>query len=72
MLIVSEYGISATIISIIVNILLAGVVFRSSEIILKVLGEPVSKALSKVTSLLLAAIAVMLMRKGLIQLMHMV
>jgi multiple antibiotic resistance protein len=72
MLIISEYGISATIISIIVNILLAGAVFSMSEIIIKVLGEAGSKALSKITSLLLAAIAVMLMRKGLIQLMHMV
>jgi multiple antibiotic resistance protein len=70
MLITSEYGLTATIISIIVNILLAGAVFSMSEIIIKVLGEAGSKALSKITSLLLAAIAVMLMRKGLIQLMN--
>lgn len=71
MLIVTEYGLSATIISIIVNILFAGFIFRSSEIILELLGEPVTKALSKVASLFLAAIAVMLIRKGLIDIISM-
>jgi multiple antibiotic resistance protein len=42
-------------------------VFKSSDYILKVLGEAGSKALSKITSLLLAAIAVMLIRKGIMQ-----
>lgn len=67
MLIVSEYGLLATIISIIVNILLAGVVFRLSDVVITLIGEAGTKALSKITSLLLAAIAVMLMRKGLMQ-----
>lgn len=67
MLIVDEYGITATVISLIVNILLAGAVFKSSDYILEVLGEAGSKALSKITSLLLAAIAVMLIRKGILQ-----
>ncbi len=66
MLIVSEYHLTATIISIIINILIAGVVFRISDVLIKVLGEAGTKALSKITSLLLAAIAVMLIRKGLI------
>ena len=38
--------------------------FLSAEFLMKVLGEAGSRALSKVTSLLLAAIAVMLVRKG--------
>ncbi len=71
MLIISEYGLQATIISIIVNILLAGAVFSMSEILIKILGEAGTKALSKITSLLLAAIAVMLIRKGLMQLILM-
>jgi multiple antibiotic resistance protein len=71
MLIISEYGLTATIVSIIVNILLAGAVFSLSDSIINILGEAGSKALSKITSLLLAAIAVMLMRKGLIQLLNM-
>ncbi len=71
LLIVTEYGLSATIISIILNILFAGFIFRSSEIVLKLFGEPVTKALSKVASLFLAAIAVMLIRKGLIDIISM-
>jgi multiple antibiotic resistance protein len=67
MLIISEYGIPATIISLIVNIMLAGAVFRSSDFFIKALGEAGSKAISKIASLLLAAIAVMLMRKGIMQ-----
>ena len=35
---------------------------------MKLMGEAGAKALSKVTSLLLAAIAVMLIRKGILQL----
>lgn len=64
LLIISEYGIAATLISVIANILLAGVVFAASDVLLKALGEAGTKAVSKVFSLLLAAIAVMLIRKG--------
>ena len=64
MLIVSEYGLFATMISLLTNILVAGLILRGSVILARVLGEAGSKALSKITSLLLAAIAVMLMRKG--------
>jgi multiple antibiotic resistance protein len=68
MLSVSEYGYLPTIISVIVNILFAGLVFKMSTGLIKLLGEAGSKALSKIFSLLLAAIAVMLMRKGFTQL----
>jgi len=65
--IVSQYGLPATLISVTVNIVLAGVIFGLSSLMIKVLGEAGSKALSKVASLLLAAIAVMLTRKGLME-----
>jgi multiple antibiotic resistance protein len=65
---VSQFGLCATIISLMGNILLAGMIFRFSSVLMKFLGEAGTKALSKITSLLLAAIAVMLMRKGLEQL----
>jgi len=65
--IISQYGLLATLISVLVNVVLAGVIFSSSSVLLKVLGEAGSKALSKIMSLLLAAIAVMLARKGLAQ-----
>jgi multiple antibiotic resistance protein len=64
MLIVSQYGLFATMISLLTNIIAAGLILRASVILTKVLGEAGSKALSKIMSLLLAAIAVMLMRKG--------
>jgi multiple antibiotic resistance protein len=64
---VSQFGLCATIISLAGNILLAGLIFRFSTALMRFLGEAGTKALSKITSLLLAAIAVMLMRKGLEQ-----
>jgi multiple antibiotic resistance protein len=64
LLIISEYGLLATVISVITNILVAGVIFSSSIWLIKALGEAGTKALSKIMSLLLAAIAIMLMRKG--------
>jgi multiple antibiotic resistance protein len=68
MVIISQYGLLATLVSVLVNIVLAGVIFSSSSVLLKMLGEAGTKALSKIMSLLLAAIAVMLMRKGLMEL----
>lgn len=65
-----EYGLFATLISVLVNILLAGLILSLSGAIIKVLGKSGSRALSKVTNLLLAAIAVMLIRKGIIQIFH--
>jgi len=67
LVIISQYGLLATLISVMVNILLAGMIFESSSVLMKVLGEAGSKALSKIMSLLLAAIAVMLTRKGIAQ-----
>ncbi len=65
MLAVSEYGLLATLLSVVTNILLAGLLFRFSLVLIKLLGESGAKAMSKVSNLLLAAIAVMLIRKGL-------
>jgi len=63
----SQYGLIPTIISILLNILLAAAVFRSSFRLITILGQAGTKALSKVMHLLLAAIAVMLIRHGLQQ-----
>jgi multiple antibiotic resistance protein len=64
MVIISQYGLFATLISVLVNILIAGAIFSLSTVLIKVLGQAGAKALSKVMSLLLAAIAVMMVRKG--------
>jgi multiple antibiotic resistance protein len=61
----SQYGFGITIVSVLLNILIASAVFRQSNRLIAILGDAGSKALSKVMSLLLAAIAVMLIRRGL-------
>ena len=63
---VPQYGLLPTMVSVLANILLAGLIFSSSSALIKTLGESGSKALSKIMSLLLAAIAIMLIRKGLV------
>lgn len=70
LIIISQYGIYATLISVLANILLAGLIFSLAGTLIKFLGEAGSKALSKITSLLLAAIAVMMIRKGLVNLLN--
>lgn len=61
-----EYGGAATIIAVLMNIFIAGIIFSLSKFLIKLLGQSGTRALSKVMSLLLAAIAVMMMRKGII------
>ena len=56
--------------SLVCNILLAGVVFHFAQPIHRVLGKPGSRTVSKIASLLLASIAVMMVRKGLIALLR--
>ena len=64
LIIIDTYGIIPTLISVVSNVLIAGIVFLSADFLSKFLGEAGSRAVSKVTSLLLAAIAVMMARKG--------
>ena len=64
LLMLDAYGLLPTLISVLTNIILAGVIFWSAAIFIKVLGIAGTRALSKITSLLLAAIAVMMIRKG--------
>jgi multiple antibiotic resistance protein len=65
MLLVREYGYLYTALATIANISIAGLFFLISEFILKWIGKSGTKIISKVASLFLAAIAVMLVRKGL-------
>ena len=61
---VGEHGFMPTVSALVVNILIAGAVFWSSESVHRVLGEAGSKTVSKLPSIVLAAIAVMMVRKG--------
>ncbi len=67
LMIIGVYGLYATLASVLINVLLAGLIFYLSDVLIKAIGESGSKALSKVTSLLLAAIAIMMVRKGFMQ-----
>lgn len=66
-LLVNEFGIALTVAALLANILIAGVLFMLSEPIDRILGNVGSKILSKVASLFLASIAVMLIRKGMVE-----
>jgi multiple antibiotic resistance protein len=65
LLLAREYGFIYTAIATVINILIAGMIFLLSELIMRLLGGSGTKIVSKIASLFLAAIAVMMVRKGL-------
>ena len=71
-LLVSLHGRLLTSVAVIANIAIAGVVFAFSGAITRVIGRTGAKTLSKVASLLLAAIAVMLIRRGITDILALV
>ena len=70
LIMIGEHGLLATVISVVGNIFFVGIVLLFSEYLIKLLGDAGSQALSKVTSLFLAAIAVMMIRKGIMQIIQ--
>jgi multiple antibiotic resistance protein len=56
-LMANEYGIPATLISLLLNIMIAAFLFSHAQVLTRLLGPSGSAALSKITSLLLASIA---------------
>jgi multiple antibiotic resistance protein len=68
LLLVGRHGVAATVSAAVVNILVAGIVLWLAGPIHRVLGRAGAKTASKIASLLLAAIAVMLVRKGILAL----
>ena len=66
LIIVDQYGVAPTIISVVLNVTIAVVIFGFSGIILRVIGKSGVSAMSRIMALLLAAIAVMMIRKGFI------
>lgn len=63
-LLTSLHGKGITSAAAVANIALAGVIFLSAEPLAKLLGKAGMKTVSKVASLLLSAIGIMLIRKG--------
>jgi multiple antibiotic resistance protein len=62
LIIIDQYGLLAALIAIFANICFAGIAFSYSDFLIKILGQAGSRALSKIMALLLAAIAVMMIR----------
>jgi multiple antibiotic resistance protein len=66
LLLIEAHGIFSTLFSVTLNIIIAGATFSFANILIKIIGESGARALSKIMSLLLGAIAVMMIRKGFI------
>jgi|WetSurMetagenome_2_1015567.scaffolds.fasta_scaffold696049_1 multiple antibiotic resistance protein len=66
MLLVRQHGFLMTTLAAVVNIVLAGAAFTVSGKVIRLIGASGTQIASKIANLLLAAIAVMLVRKGII------
>ena len=66
LLLVSEHGLIPTVSAVLLNIFIAGLVFFLSDSIIRILGKAGTKTISKLASLILAAIAVRMVRKGIV------
>lgn len=64
LLLISEHSVVITSLAIAANILIVGGIFFMAPLINRILGKTGSKAISKIISLLLAAIGVMIVRRG--------
>jgi multiple antibiotic resistance protein len=69
LMLVSVHGLAITLIALFLNIAIVGIVFTFSDTLMSLLGSAGSRALSKVMMLLLAAIGVMMVRRGIIEIM---
>ena len=67
MLLANTHGKLITALAVVVNIAIAGIVFWFADPITRRFGRTGAKSVSKVASLFLAAIAVMLMRRGILE-----
>jgi multiple antibiotic resistance protein len=64
LLLLRQYGLVPTITAVVLNVVMAGVVLWFSQALIRVMGKTGAKTVSKLASLLLAAIGVMMVRKG--------
>lgn len=67
---VDTYGYIPMLTSLVVNLFIVWIVFMKSNFLYRLMGDGGSKAFAKVASLLLAAIAVMMIRRGFIDMMQ--
>jgi multiple antibiotic resistance protein len=65
LIVVDAYGYLAAVIGLLANLFLVWLIFRNSNLIIRIMGEAGSKAFAKVAALFMAAIAIMMIRVGL-------
>lgn len=70
LILVDAYGMAVTVLSLLANLAIVWLVFRHSEVVVRVMGRGGSKAIAKVASLFMVAIAVMMIRVGLTNMMQ--
>ncbi len=61
---ITQHGTAPTVAAVLINIGIVGIVFIFADFFIRLIGTNGSRALSKVLSLLLAAIGVMMIRRG--------
>ncbi len=69
MIITDQFGYFLTILSLILNLVIVLIVLRNSDLLLKYLGNGGSRAVAKIASLLMTAIAVMMIRVGIMNIL---
>lgn len=65
LIMVDSFGIAATFVSLVLNMFIVWFTFKHTDFFTRFIGESGMRAVSKIIYILLAAIAVMMMRKGL-------
>ena len=70
LIMIRQYGNAVTLVAVFLNLAIAGATFYFGDYLMRLLGRAGARALSKVFALFLAAIAVMLVRRGLLDLLH--
>ncbi len=63
----NEHGLGLTLAAVLLNVLIVGILFIFADFFINFVGPSGSRAISKVLSLLLAAIGVMMVRRGIIE-----
>lgn len=67
LMLISVHGIATTLIAVLLNLLIVGIVFLMADYFIKILGEAGARVMSKVMALLLASIGVMMVRRGILE-----
>ena len=70
LILLDAHGILPTVLSLLLNMALMGWMFTKAEMIIQTLGAGGTRAVSRIIGLLLAAIAVMMMRRGIAQIVQ--